>query len=200
MALPKSEAGINHFGEDKKSGYTYEGKEIILGKALGRPITWVTNPKFYTPDTKIDAATLYAVYGDIDQVSELSNVPKKTIQEWKNEPWWIDIQKQVYAEQNDRLSGRINKVLDTTIKQLEDRLEFGDHCIVQKTGAVIVKPVDAAVLAKMFENLAHQRRLTKGEPTSITGKVGVTDRLKQLEDAFIRFASAKEIVQDAEQP
>lgn len=196
MALSEKAEGFADVGEDKKTGHYYEGREIIASKVRGRPITWVRNPTFHAPETKIDAATLYAVYGDVTQVSELTNVPEKTIREWKDEPWWIEIQKKVYCEQNENLSSRISKVLDTTITQLEDRLEHGDHCIVQKTGEVIIKPVDASVLAKMFENLAHQRRITRGEPTSITAKVNTDDRLKHLEAAFIRFTTAKEITQE----
>lgn len=178
------------------TGHFFEGQEIIAGKNMGRPPTYIRNPKFHSVDSKTDAATLYAVYGDVEQVSELTNIPQRTIREWKEEPWWVEIQKKVYCEQNENLSSRISKVLDTTITQLEERLEHGDHCIVQKTGEVIVKPVDAAVLAKMFENLSHQRRITRGEPTSITSKVGVDDRLKHLEAAFIRFSQAKEITQE----
>ena len=198
MAISKTDHIHTDVGEDKKTGYTFEGKEIIAGRKRGRPPTWVRNPTFYPQDVKADAATLYAVYGDPQQVSELTNVPENLIREWRQEPWWVEIQKQVYAEQNDRLSSRISKVLDTTIQQLEDRLEFGDHCIVQKTGEVIIKPVDASVLAKMFENLAHQRRITRGEPTSISAKIGTDDRLKHLETAFLKFAAAKDISAEVE--
>ena len=196
MAIAKQCKEYTDISPERKTGYTYQGKEIIAGRMRGRPPTWARNPKFYTPEVRQDAATLYAVYGNTEEVANLCNVPEKILKEWRQEPWWIEIQKQVYAEQNDRLASRISRVLDVTITQLEDRLEHGDHCIVQKTGEVIVKPVDASVLAKMFEGLAHQRRIVRGEPTSITAKVGLDDRLKQLETAFIRFAGAKEITHD----
>ena len=195
MAIAKKCKEYTDISPKRKTGYTYQGKEIIAGRMRGRPPTWARNPEFYTPEVRQDAATLYAVYGNIEEVTNLCNVPAKILREWRLEPWWQEIQKQVYAEQNDKLSSRISRVLDTTITQLEDRLEHGDHCIVQKTGEVIIKPVDASVLAKMFENLAHQRRITRGEPTSISMKIGVDDRLKQLESAFLRFAQAKDITQ-----
>jgi len=178
---------------ENRTGYFLDGKEIITGRKRGCPPSYIRNPKFYPQVTKVDAATLYAVYGDIKQVSELAKVPESVIRGWKQEPWWIELQKQVYSEQNEKLAARISRVLDKTITHLEDRLENGDEVLNVRTGEIISKKVDASVLAKMFENMAHQRRITRGEPTSISAKIGVQDRLSELEKAFIRFANAKEL-------
>ena len=191
MLVDKEEA--EKVGSGKRTGYFYDDKEIITGRKQGRPPTYIRNPSYYPQATKVDAATVYAVYGDIKQVSELTDVPESVIRGWKQEPWWIEIQKQVYSEQNEKLAARISGVLDSTITHLEDRLENGDEVLNQRTGEIVSKKVDASVLAKMFENLAHQRRITRGEPTSISAKIGVDDRLKTLEKAFLRFAQAKEI-------
>jgi len=188
-----NEEDAEKVGSGKRTGYFHEDKEIIVGRKAGRPPTYIRNPKFFPQETKVDAATLYAVYGDVEQVAELVSVPQSVIRGWKQEPWWIEIQKQVYVEQNEKLAGRISVILDKTITHLEERLEFGDEVVVQKTGEIVTKKVDASVLAKMFENLAHQRRITRGEPTSISAKIGVDDRLKTLEKAFLKFAQAKEI-------
>lgn len=178
------------------TGYFHEGKEIIAGRKPGRPFSYIRNPKYHDQRTKIDAATIYAVYGDTKQTAELANVPESVIRGWKQEPWWIEIQKQVYSEQNEKLAARISGVLDKTITHLEDRLENGDEILNVRTGQIVSKKVDASVLAKMFENLSHQRRITRGEPTSISAKIGVDDRLKTLEKAFLRFAQAKEITNE----
>lgn len=198
MAVPRTKDNYKDISEEKKSGYFFEGKEIITGRTRGRPVTYVRNPKFYPQHIKVDAATLYAVYGDTAQVAELAQVPENVIRGWKQEPWWIEIQKQVYQEQNEKLAARISSVLDTAITHLEDRLEKGDQKLNPKTGNIETIKVEASVLAKMFENLAHQRRITRGEPTSISAKIGVDDRLKTLETAFLRFAQAKEITYETE--
>lgn len=196
MSEVNIEIGKQNYGETFKSGYFYKGQEIITGRKAGRPPTYIRNPKYYSQESKIDAATLYAVYGDTKQVSELANVPESIIRGWKQEPWWIEVQKQVYTEQNEKLAGRISQVLDTTITQLEERLEKGDQKINTKTGEIVSLKVEAGVLAKMFENLAHQRRITRGEPTSISAKIGIDDRLKGLEKAFLRFAQARDITNE----
>jgi hypothetical protein len=193
MTISKTSKTAADLGEAKKSGYYFEGKEIITGRKRGRPPTYIRNPSHYPQDVKVDAATVYAVYGDVDHVSSLTDVPASVIRGWKQEPWWIEIQKQVYQEQNEKLSSRISRVLDTTLTHLEDRLENGDEVLSTKTGEIVVKKVDASVLAKMFEGLSHQRRITRGEPTSISAKVGIDDRLDKLQEAFLRFAAAKEV-------
>lgn len=193
-----NEEDAEKVGSGRKTGYYFQDKEIISGRKSGRPPTYIRNPKFFPQTTKIDAATLYAVYGDTKQVSELANVPESVIRGWKQEPWWIEIQKQVYTEQNEKLAARISVILNKTITHLEERLEHGDEVVVQKTGEIVTKKVDASVLAKMFENLAHQRRITRGEPTSISAKLGVDDRLKNLAEAFYKFTNAKDVTGEVE--
>lgn len=195
MGITKKSGVATLQGEAQNSGYYHEGKEIIVGRKAGRPPTYIRNPSFYSQTTKVDAATVYAVYGDLTQVSELLSVPESVLRGWKQEPWWIELQKQVYSEQNEKLAARISGVLNTTLTHLEDRLENGDEVLNQRTGEVITKKVDASVLAKMFEGLSHQRRITRGEPTSISAKVGIDDRLIKLQDAFLKFAASKEITQ-----
>lgn len=196
MAIARKVAEFTDVSPEKKSGYFYQGKEIITGRSRGRPPTYVRNPKFYPQFVKVDAATLYAVYGDTAQTAELAQVPESVIRGWKQEPWWIEIQKQVYQEQNEKLAARISSVLDSTITHLEDRLERGDEKLNPKTGEIVTVKVEASVLAKMFETMSHQRRITRGEPTSISAKIGVTDRLRTLESAFLRFAQAKDITNE----
>lgn len=194
--------------KEKASGYylVIEGKpkEVILGKRRGRPPTREKkNPKWFSMDRKVEACTLYAVYGNIEQVSKLTGIPEGDLRAWKQEPWWIDLQKQVFIEQNENLSADISNVLNKTLTHLQDRLEHGDYVYDRRSGELKRKPVDTKVLAILFDNLAVQRRLTRGEPTSISKAIGVDDRLSQLKDSFEKFAKTKtiegEVVQDAEQ-
>lgn len=182
--------------EELFTGYTYEGKEIVAVKPSGRPPTY-RNPSYYDIEKKTDAATLYCVYGSFEEVAKLTDVPIPTLRLWRQEPWWVEIQKQIFQEQNEKLSGQISRVLNTTIENLEDRLLHGDTTYNPKTGEITRKPIEAKVLASLFESLSHQRRITRGEPTAISAKIGVSDRLNQLEEAFIRFAQSKTIEGDS---
>lgn len=185
--LPLNEEGV----PQKNSGYVYNGKEVVLRRKAGRP-KLARNPKYFSQEKKVDAVTLYAVYGDLDEVSRLTDVPVATLRLWKQEPWWIEIIKQVYVEQNENLSSRISATLDKALIQLNDRLENGDVYITQG-GVSKRKPIDAKVLTNMFDSLVHRRQVVRGEPTSISANIGIEDRLDNLAKAFKRFAAAKEI-------
>ena len=178
--------------EDKLSGYKLDDKEIILTKKRG-PGFKFNNPSYFNLEQKTDACALYCVYGDIDQVSELTGIDPKFIRQWKDEPWWSEIQKKVFIEQNEKLASRISGVLDRSLDHLVDRLDNGDYLWDVRKSKLVRKPVDTKVLSNLFNNLITRRQLIRGEPTSITTQVAVDDRLKLLAAQFQKFANAKEI-------
>lgn len=195
MALLSPEEAANPAltDQDKRSGYYYQGKEIVLNRPRGRPKEY-RNKAYYNQDQKIEAATLYAVYGDIEGVSKLlTNIPPKVLRVWKQEPWWVEVQKQVYSEQNEKLASKLSSTLDKTLEILTDRLENGDTRVNPRTGDEYRVPVDTKTLTSLFNQLAHHRSITRGEPTSIKATIGVDDRLRTLQDAFIKFSKTKTI-------
>ena len=186
--------------EEVSSGYYYEGKEIPLTPRRGRPLKASHHaPDWFPQQTKIDACTLYCVYGDTDEVSKLTNVPVKYIRQWKEEPWWVEIQKKVFTEQNEKLASRINGVLDSSLTHIVDRLDNGDYLWDVRKSKLVRKPIDTKVLSNLFNTLVHRRQLIRGEPTNITTQVAVDDRLKLLAQQFEKFANAKEVTQQQPQ-
>jgi len=182
--------------EEVSSGYFLDGQEISTTPRRGRPLKAdYHNPNWFPQQTKIDACTLYCVYGDVDEVSKLTKVPVKFIRQWKEEPWWNEIQKKVFVEQNEKLGSRISSVLDKSLTEIEERLTNGDYLWDVRKSKLVRKPIDTKVLSNLFNNLVNRRQLIRGEPTSITNKIGVDDRLKFLAEQFEKFASAKEVEQ-----
>ena len=182
----------NKVDQAKRTYYMFKGKEIVAARKVGRPKVY-RNPEFFDMDTKTEAAALYCVYGDAKEVAKILLIPEKVIKQWKQEPWWFEVQKQIFVEQNEKLAAKLSATLDRTIEEIQDRLDHGDYTYNPKTGEVTRKPIEAKVVASIFDSLSHQRRLTRGEPTSLAAKVGVDDRLKRLEEAFINFAHSKTI-------
>lgn len=178
--------------EDKLSGYKLDDKEIILSKKRG-PGFKFNNPSYFNLEQKTDACALYCVYGDVDQVSEMTGIDTKFLRQWRDEPWWSEIQKKVFIEQNEKLASRISGVLDRSLDHLVDRLDNGDYLWDVRKSKLVRKPVDTKVLSNLFNNLITRRQLIRGEPTSITTQVAVDDRLKLLAAQFQKFALAKEI-------
>jgi len=182
--------------EEVSSGYFLDGQEISVTPRRGRPLKADHhNPSWFPQQTKIDACTMYCVYGDVDEVSKLTKVPVKYIRQWKEEPWWNEIQKKVFVEQNEKLGSRISTVLDRSLTEIEERLTNGDYLWDIRKSKLVRKPIDTKILSTLFNNLVNRRQLIRGEPTSITNKVGVDDRLKFLAEQFEKFASAKEVEQ-----
>ena len=182
--------------EEVSSGYFLDGQEISTTPRRGRPLKADHhNPSWFPQQTKIDACTMYCVYGDVDEVSRLTKVPVKYIRQWKEEPWWSEIQKKVFVEQNEKLGSRISTVLDKSLGEIEERLTNGDYLWDVRKSKLVRKPIDTKVLSNLFNNLVNRRQLIRGEPTSITNKIGVDDRLKFLAEQFEKFASAKEVEQ-----
>ena len=177
---------------DKITGYKLDDKEIILSKKRG-PGFKFNNPSYFNLEQKTDACALYCVYGDVDQVSELTGIDPKFLRQWRDEPWWSEIQKKVFIEQNEKLASRISGVLDRSLDHLVDRLDNGDYLWDVRKSKLVRKPVDTKVLSNLFNNLITRRQLIRGEPTSITTQVAVDDRLKLLADQFQKFALAKEV-------
>lgn len=184
----------------KPTPYSRNGKLQRLERVQN---AWKNNPecwsKWYPMDRKIEACTLYAVYGNVEQVEQLTQIPAKELRSWMNDTWWQEIIKQVYVEQNDKLGATITELLNKSLSVLADRLENGDYYFTPKTGELKRKPVDAKVLTGLFNGLAIQRRLVRGEPTSITSnKQTLDDKLDRLAKEFKRFSRAKQINQEPE--
>ena len=187
---------LDQTNEEVSSGYFLDGQEISTTPRRGRPLKADHhNPSWFPQQTKIDACTMYCVYGDVDEVSRLTKVPVKYIRQWKEEPWWSEIQKKVFVEQNEKLGSRISTVLDKSLGEIEERLTNGDYLWDVRKSKLVRKPIDTKVLSNLFNNLVNRRQLIRGEPTSITNKIGVDDRLKFLAEQFEKFASAKEVEQ-----
>ena len=193
-----SKSLLDEYTESIQTDYEFDGTPLTAGNPPGRPPHFSRNPEHFSLAVKTHVATRYAVYGDVDEVARQTNVPAKYIREWRDEPWWMEIQKKVYVEQNEKLSSTISSVLDTTLSQLVDRLEHGDEVYDQKRGQFVKQQVGAKTLSSLFTTLSQQRRLTRGEPTSISAATSTTDRLKGLEDAFRRFTAAKTLTTEGE--
>lgn len=182
--------------ENEHSGYFLDGEEISTTPRRGRPLKAEHhNPNWFPQQTKIDACTMYCVYGDVDEVSKLTKVPVKYIRQWKEEPWWSEIQKKVFVEQNEKLGSRISSVLDKSLGEIEERLTNGDYLWDVRKSKLVRKPIDTKVLSNLFNNLVTRRQLIRGEPTSISNKLGVDDRLLHLAQQFEKFAKAREVEQ-----
>lgn len=190
---------------DKKTDYTYEGRQITLTKRPGRPRIY-RNPLFVPQETKLEAAALYAVLGDVAKVAELAKVSEKQIRDWQKEPFWTEIQIHIAHEGNTKFLSKINSTVEEALKALEDRIIRGDCKIIPAVperkdadGNVIQEaipereertPIKARDLAQIFHALTHQKQLMEGKATTITQGSTTESTLKLLQERFTSFANS----------
>lgn len=181
--------------ESKKTDYALDGKVVCVTAKRGRPPK-IRNPLFIPQDKKIEACALYCVLGDVKKVSEMAKVPEKELRQWREEPWWAEVQRKIMVEQNEGLLAKINSTVELALGMLEDRILKGD-CIVEKeSGEQVRIPIKARDLSQIFHALTHQRNLMTGQATSIVSTTSTEDRLEFLRANFKQLAKGNVI--DAE--
>lgn len=181
-------------GSDKYTGYSYEGKAIVLAKKRGGSLKQDHHKNSWQPEEKrIEVATMWAVLRNLDQVSELTGVGVGVIKKWKEEPWFHNVVSRVVKDKNDVLDQKLTDVIENCAGLISDRLKDGDPRVNYKTGEVYTVPLDARGLAMVLGILFDKRQLIRGQATSVTENVSFDRRLENLKDAFERFSAATQI-------
>ena len=163
--------------------------EPVKGKVRGKR-------DHYTEKEKINAVCVFAVCGNSRRTAELTKIPEATIRTWKTTIWWNEVTARIYTEQDEELSGKLTKLVDKAVDQLNDRMENGDYIYNPKLNQIIRKPVNARDIAAVTVMAVDKRQLLRGKATSRTENVSVDERMKDLANQFKQFAMAKEVVQE----
>lgn len=174
--------------ENKKTGFTYKGKGIVLSKTQGRPLTDHYKLGWY-PDTKrIEVCTLYAVLGSVKKVSDLTDVSVDAIRKWRTEEWFKEMLEEIREENDEAIDAKFTSLVGKSLDQLDDRIDNGDH-VVLRDGSVVRKPVGARDLALVTAINIDKRQLLRGKPTSRTESVTTEGRLANLAVQFAALAA-----------
>ena len=173
---------------EKISGYTYQGAPIVIGKKRGRPPKTKAKPTWYTVEKKVHAACLYAVTGNLQQVSTLSDIPVGQLKSMMSEQWWEDVVQQVRREENDQITAKMTSFVEKSLDAVVERLENGDTVINLKTGETYKVPVRLRDIAMVISTFLEKRNLLRGEPTTRSERLGQEDILKELGSKFEAFS------------
>lgn len=179
-------------GLSRETGYTYEGKQIVLHKEGGKPLKTARNDKNWWPDKKkIEVATLYAVLRDEEKVSQLAGVHSKIILQWLNEPWFGEILLKVRKDRNEKLDLAITDVLEKGLEIVLDRFENGEMMVNRKTGETYRVPVNVKNVALVADVFFDKRQLIRGEATTRTEVITQEEKLEKLRENFEKLARSK---------
>jgi len=185
---------------DKYTGFTYEGKPIVLAKQRGVSLKKEYHKSTWHPEEKrLEVATLWAATKDITQVSNLTGITPHTIRKWQKEPWFQNIVQRVIEEKNDLLDKELSNIIHKAVDLLRDRLENGDVRVNYNTQKSFRVEVDARTISLLLSNVFEKRQLLRGEATSrseTVQQVSYDKRLKELQDAFTKYSQSVEIEGD----
>ena len=173
---------------EKISGYTYQGAPIVIGKKRGRPPKTKTRPNWYPVEKKVHAACLYAVTGNVQETSKLTDIPVSQLKSMMGEQWWEDTVRQVRKEENDQITAKLTSFVEKSLDAVVERLETGDTVINMKTGETYKVPVRLRDIANVISTFLEKRNLLRGEATSRTERLNQEDILRELGSKFESFA------------
>jgi hypothetical protein len=133
----------------------------------------------YTNEQRIQAATTFLTLGNIQKTSEAVNIPKRTLQDWRNTEWWIELINRIRAEKKDEFDAGFTRIIEKCTKTIENQLDSGE-----------VKARDAATIMGISFD---KRQILNLQPTSITAK---TTDINHLQAQFEEYLQAKTIEAD----
>ena len=197
-----------------KSGLrSYEGQEHLPAK---EKTDWSLVPATIKPKTKakpgkkrritngakngwapeeqrVEAVALYAAIGNAAEVARIMNINAATLRTWKTTEWWELMMRRVHLEADEQLDSKFTKIVDKAMEEINDRLENGEHVYNPRTGEIVrVKPKMRDVAMVAATNL-DKRQLLRGQPTSRSERVDVSDSLLRLANEFAKFTTSKDV-------
>ena len=174
-------------GQDKKTGFTFNGREVVLAKTRGAPPTGKHKSGFYSEKKKIEAITIFAVTGNIAEVERLTGVTRYIFKTWQREPWFHEALDELRNENDHQFDAAFTSIIDKLIGAINDRVANGDH-VVLRNGEIIRKPVSLRDVIGAMMITIDKRQLLRGRPTSRTESVSVENRLEKLVSHFETLA------------
>lgn len=190
--------------EEKKTGFTFKGLPIFLSKTRGRPPSGklaVGKAGWWSDKKRIEALTILAATGILTEVQKLTGVPASTVRQWLKEQWARDLLDEIRNENDFAIDSKFTGIVHTALNGLSERLENGDSKIL-KDGSLVRIPVSARDLAIITAINVDKRQLLRGKPTSRSETVNEGNRLKKLEEMFLKLGKPvekkPEIIEDVE--
>ena len=172
---------------DKKTGFTFKGREIVLSKTRGAPTTGKEKKGFYTDKKKVEALTIFAVTGNIAEVERLTGVTRHIFKKWQKEEWFADTLEDLRSENDHQFDAAFTSIIEKLIGAINDRVANGDH-VVLRDGTIIRKPVSLRDVIGAMMITIDKRQLLRGKPTQRSESVTVENRLEKLVSHFETLA------------
>ena len=141
----------------------------------------------YTDEDRRKVVVEYFVTGNMKEVSRRVNIPRTTLNSWKESDWWDEETVKVRHEKGDEFDANLSKLIDSAFGQTQDRVDNGDYR-VNKDGELIRVPMSGRDLVITGGTVYDKQRLHRNEATSITSNANSQDAalkfLEQIADTY----------------
>lgn len=141
----------------------------------------------WTWDTKVQVATGIVVHGNARLVSKETGVPFDTINNWRKTDWWQQLMNEVRKTKREELSGKMNTAVDKALEIVQDRLEYGDFVLNNKTGEIVRKPVALKDANKVLTEVINTQIRMEQEEEVVMRQESTSEILKNLAAEFSKF-------------
>ena len=118
-------------------------------------------------------------------------IPFKTIENWSNTDWWKEGLKDIRNDDYTRLDKNLTDMLESTIKELKDRIANGDSIYDPRTGKIKRVPVKMRDLNTALNSTIEKRQLIRNLPSKIVENVSQTAQLANLAQEFAKFVNKR---------
>lgn len=151
--------------------------------------------KHWSGKDKIRAIASYLVLGNMAAVSDETGIPLGTLNYWKSQPWWFEQVAKIRQEEDAEIDSTFTKLVKKTQAAMLERLENGDY-YVTKDGGIARKPVSFRDVAIVSAIAVDKRKLLRDVPVAEANKVGMQERLQNLEKEFKKLVKREESIID----
>jgi transposase-like protein len=148
----------------------------------------------YSEEQRYEAVAQYLILGSVAEVSRITKIHKEALFRWKSEPWWQEAVDEIRKGSALEHAGKLQKVINSSINVLQDRLDKGDLQYNAKNGKIVRVGVKAAVANQITKDMIDRKALLeKLSNKSYSTEESIDNRLKSLQEEFLKFAKAKTI-------
>jgi hypothetical protein len=150
----------------------------------------------WSQNQKLQAVSTYLMLGNMAQTAIVTGIPYQTLQFWKTSDWFKDYVLQLQAEDVQQMDSNIRRIVDKSLKAVEDRIDTGDNIFDQKTGKIRKIPVSSRVALKITTDLLTQKEKLSKNPIKEEMEKTIDGRLLRLSEEFAKFAQTKKLAVD----
>lgn len=149
---------------------------------------------WWSEDQKIEAVAKYLILGNLSEVARETKIPRDTLAKWKGTDWWTDTEADIRKQTNQELQGKLGKIIDKSLKAVEERLDKGDFVYDPKSGSIKRIGVKASVANQISKDAIDRKVLLEKITTrSTSSEEAVAERLASLRTEFLKFVNSKQI-------